>query len=196
MKAHLSCYHSTMTEHKVIPVHERQIPLRHVHKNDFILPFFLSLSPLMSCVTAGFCICLLSCWSDAIRFLFSVVPVLLQQRIAYKIPARASCSLGLMSWHQCWSYMCDIFSKADISATDDLHLFYVELNSVWMFGYRYFLLLCSCSYETWICKGLDIAPFPFPASVFNNVWSASKLVLSEASFQWRSGLKGRVSEFN
>lgn len=40
----LSCYHSTMTEHKVIPDHECNIPLRHVHKNDFFLSFPLSFS--------------------------------------------------------------------------------------------------------------------------------------------------------
>lgn len=32
MKAHLSCHHSTVTEHKVIPVCERSIPLRHLQK--------------------------------------------------------------------------------------------------------------------------------------------------------------------
>lgn len=82
VKIHLSCYHSTMTEHKVIPVQEFKIPLCHVHKNDFILHFsspFLSLIPLMSCMTAGFYICLLSRWSDASRVVLSVVSVLLQE---------------------------------------------------------------------------------------------------------------------
>lgn len=68
MKAHLSCYHSTMTEHKVIPVHELLDPFASCASKWFHSPFFHSLSPLMSCMTAGFCICLLSCWSDAIRF--------------------------------------------------------------------------------------------------------------------------------
>lgn len=82
LNLHFCCHHSTMTERKVIPLHEFEITLCHVHNNDsfFMVPPFLSFTPRMSCMAAGFHICCLSWWSDTFATIFSAVLLPFQQR--------------------------------------------------------------------------------------------------------------------
>lgn len=148
-----------------------------MHKNDFVL-YFSSLSPLMSCMTAGFCVCLLSCWTDAIRIVFSVVSVLPQKKIAYKIPVCLS------------SVLCneptaalELFSKDAIKFVSPL-IKIILLNSS-SGGWRTLPTPC-----VFLCTTSHII-----LSFFNSLWSDSDVTVTEAPSE-EVNLRAGVSEFN
>lgn len=119
MKAHLSCYHSTMTEHKVIPVHEcyRSPCVMCAKKNYFILHFSPSIFLLWWIVWLQGSVSA-SCHVGVMQLgLYSLQSLFFCRRgLPIKYLVCASRSLRLMSWHQ--SEIGDVFSKADVSVTD------------------------------------------------------------------------------
>lgn len=91
------CYRSAM----MFPINKAIA--RHVHKNDLLLHFSL-LSPLMSRMTAGCFICLLSCRCDAISFVFSVVPFRCRKWLSAKCVTMQKPFVLCNEQTQGWSY--------------------------------------------------------------------------------------------